>query len=99
MSKCNCIHETDDVLRKRGYKLADACMGFRITEDLRFETQYGLPIVRVDGKRRRRGDPSIVVVEHCPFCGTKISSAPAEVSKQPSNAGALGNTPAKGERS
>jgi len=29
----------------------------------------------------------------------EISSAPAEVIKQPSNAGALGNTPAKGERS
>jgi hypothetical protein len=62
------------------------------------------------GKMRHQ-DWRVVFIEGlaycvCGRCGYKvrdplrrISSAPAEVSKQPSNAGALGTTPAKGERS
>ena len=65
---CNCWHETDDRLRKDGYKLADSCAMF----DRSFRVQFGLPLQRTDGQKLKRDDPRMITISHCPFCGVAL---------------------------
>lgn len=70
---CKCWSEKDDGLRKMGYKIADGCSMLELVEKtLSLKGQYGLPLQRADGKSLRRGDPRMIQISHCPFCGAEL---------------------------
>ena len=69
--KCNCLHEKDDRLREKGYKISDACL-MLVLADNKLTAQYGLPLQRTKGERMKRDDPRMITISHCPFCGKKL---------------------------
>jgi len=68
---CNCWHEKDNKLREMGYKIADACAMFQII-NLSLTAKFGLPLERTDGKKPKRGDPRMITISFCPFCGRRL---------------------------
>lgn len=68
---CNCWHDKDNKLREMGYKIADACAMLQI-KDLSLTAKYGLPLARTDGKKLKRGDPTMITISFCPFCGERL---------------------------
>ena len=70
--KCNCWHEKDDELRKRGFKISDACSVFEVTKDLNLKATFCLPLKLANGARPGRKDPKCIFISHCPFCGKKL---------------------------
>jgi uncharacterized protein (DUF427 family) len=69
--KCNCLHEKDNALREKGYKIADVCLALVLTENT-LTARYGLPLARLKGERMKRTDPRMITISHCPFCGKKL---------------------------
>lgn len=73
MKTCNCWVEKNDGLRKLGFKLSDACSMLELAEaTLDVRSVRGLPLQRADGEKLRRGDPKMLQISYCPFCGTKL---------------------------
>lgn len=71
---CNCWHATDNELRKKGLKISDKCSLFQVTKSLGLAAVYGLPLARLDGKRFQKGEPTLIKITHCPFCGREMDS-------------------------
>lgn len=78
---CNCWHEKDNKLREMGYKISDACAMLQL-KDLSLTAKYGLPLQRTDGKKLQRGDPTMITISFCPFCGRRLYPQNAEVSHE-----------------
>lgn len=72
---CTCIDEVSEKLKEQGLALSDKCRKFRINDN-KLEEMIGLPLQAADGKKFRRGQPSIVFISFCPFCGKSVKSEP-----------------------
>ena len=68
---CSCWETMNNLLREKGFKIADACSGFVMTPTS-LEVRRYLPLQRADGKKPKRTEPKGVSVSFCPFCGQSL---------------------------
>ena len=68
--RCNCWSETNDKLKEEGLKLQDMGALAKVGNKLMF--RLAIPLVTLDGKKPKRGNPSYIWMDHCPFCGEEM---------------------------
>ena len=70
---CQCFSRINSQIEKKGVRLSSSLSQFQVHEpslDLRMVNV--LPLEGVDGKKLKRGQPSTIVMKHCPFCGQEF---------------------------
>lgn len=71
--RCECVSKIDEKLKELDLKLANTGVAFDMKGSP--PTAYvalSLPLVRLDGKKPRSGQPGTFWPSYCPFCGVKI---------------------------
>ena len=69
---CDCwFKKSKELEAKAGFKLADVCTMFTVTDELGLHATHGIPLERADGKKLKRDDARMLQMSFCPFCGEK----------------------------
>jgi hypothetical protein len=68
---CTCWEDTNKELKENGYRISGKLTQFQVKDNDLLIVRC-LPIERTDSKRLKRGEPSTMVIKHCPFCGAPI---------------------------
>lgn len=88
---CECWQKRDDEVRKKyGVKIANACSALEIDTskgNLDMKGVYGLPLQRIDGRKVGKDQPALMVISYCPFCGQKYEEKKDEPKSEPKPAG------------
>jgi hypothetical protein len=69
---CSCWSEKNAKLEAKGFRISDSCAVLRISLTT-LSGAYGLPLQRADGSKLKKGDPVMIEMNHCPFCGKKYT--------------------------
>lgn len=65
---CTCFDEVNEKLKADGLAISSKCQSFRLSNN-QLSHAVGFPLQTTDGKKLKRGQPSMVFVSFCPFCG------------------------------